>query len=214
MTVEFEELESREYDRKFNWPDEPIGELSLEETRAVFTRNLIQPFRYVFLIGLSCTGKSSFMEAYPGRRNWTVTKWDRDQIMDMIFDDGRRVDKYHQYCDALEKRLFKDLFERTKHQILIESWMSTKGTRTKYMNYMPSNIGRVCAVVFDGPTDKIVERVKENGVIDKPEKEIGMFIEEKHKAFEWPEHDEGINKIFYINTFGAKGTQYFSEVLE
>lgn len=217
--INFEEKSFRDYNKKFNWPTKiPRSlrdtDITLDEVQEKFVRKLIEPFRYVFLIGLSCTGKSTFLSKCTPRPNWTLTKWDRDNIWSMIFQDNRRVDKYYNYMDQFEEKLFSRLFDREKHQIVVEGWMSTKGKRTRYASFMPKNLGRIGVFVFDGPTEEIVERAKSKDVLDLPEDEVGLFLKSKKEDFEWPSHDEGFHSIYYINTFGQTGARYFREVLD
>lgn len=217
--IDFSEVNTRDCDKQFNWPTKVPRSLSdtdltVKDVQKKFVNSLIEPFRYVLLIGLSCTGKSTFLSMCEPRPNWTITTWDRDHLWSMIFQDNRRVDKYYNYMDQFEEKLFTDLFHRDKHQIIVEGWMSTKGKRTRYLSHMPENLGRTAAFIFDGPTDDIIERVKEKQVLNMPDDEVGLFLKNKKEDFEWPSHDEDFHSIYYINTFGTKGAQYFQKILD
>jgi predicted kinase len=204
--MDLETIEQRENTKAFNLADDP-------KKLEVQVKRLLQPYRFVLLMGLSGTGKSTFMDAYKGRKNWSLTKWKRDTIMDMLFTDGTRVEKYYNYLDQYEKKQFTELFHREHHQIVIEGWNRMRGRRTKYLSYMPSGSGRSAVFVFDGPTKAIINRNLVNDRLNLGQEEIPIFLKNKHSSTVWPTFDEGWNHIFYINTFGSRGEGYLRERL-
>lgn len=215
MMMDFKQVENRDYDSVFNWPSKSnvSGKTDkqkreqVEKYRKIICNKLMGASRLVFFIGLSCTGKTTIMNFYNGRENWSVTKWDRDNIMDMLFDQ-RYVPKFYGDIKSFEDEVFPKLFERNQHQVLIEGWFRTKQERSRVLNYMPENLGRTCAIVLDGPPDRIAERCIKEGALDKPDSEVKNFIKTRHNNYQWPTYDEGFDMIYYLNTFGKIGEDY------
>jgi predicted kinase len=204
--VNIETIDQRENTKAFTAPNN-------EEAQERMAQRLLAPYKFVMFMGLSGTGKSTFLEAYEPRPNWTLTKWNRDTIMDMIFTDGTRVDKYYNYLDQYEKKQFSELFHREHHQIVVEGWNRMPSRRKKYLSYMPKGGGRSAIFVFDGPTDRIIKRNQVSGRLNLGQDEIPLFLKDKHASTVWPTFDEGWTHIFYINTFGCQGAEYLRERL-
>jgi hypothetical protein len=201
-----ETFEPREHSKAFNMPDTPAKVKS-------FASHILKHFRLVVVMGLSCTGKSTLVNAYGGRPGWTMTKWNRDQIWDMMFPDGRRVDKYYNKIDKFEKDLFPELLAREKHQIITEGWNRLPRSRTLYRQKMGDLVGRKAVVVFDGPIDAIIARNMAAQRLDMPDEEMRVFLKKQHEGIVWPSFDEGWDSILYVNTFGEKGTDYLTKYL-
>lgn len=202
--MSFVPMETREATRAFTLPDHP-------EKKKEFVNMIMKPYRLVLLMGLSSTGKSSFLNAYEGRPGWSLTRWNRDNIIDMFFDDGTRVEKFYNYVDELEGKLFPKLFVRECHQVAVEGWNRLPNSRSRYMNYMPQRMGRKAVFVFDGPIEEIIKRNQLRGSLDLSDEELPLFLQEQHEGIVWPTFDEGWNDIFYINTFGGRGATYLKE---
>lgn len=183
------------------------------EDRQIFINQLLQPFRFVMLMGLSCTGKSSFLDAYEGRDGWSLTRWNRDTILDMVFQDGVRVDKHYQYLNRFESDLFPDLFVRERHQVIVEGWNRLPSTRMRYLNMFPQPMGACAILVFDGPISEIIHRNKVANKLNLSETELPIYLEEKHSTIVWPKFEEGWDGIYYINTFEGMGARYLQERL-
>lgn len=204
--MNLETIDQRENTKAFTLPDGP-------EAQKAMTRRLLSPYKFVMLMGLSGTGKSTFLESYEARPHWTLTKWNRDTIMDMLFTDGTRVEKYYNYLDQYEEKQFTELFHRENHQIVVEGWNRMASRRRKYLSYMPEGSGRSAIFVFDGPIDRIIKRNQVSGRLNLGQDEVPLFLKDKHTSTKWPTFDEGWTHIFYINTFGSQGVEYLRERL-
>lgn len=202
--IEFGHTESHPCNRAYQMPTEGPD---LEK----FASNLCEPFRFILLMGLSCTGKSSFMDAYDGRDGWTMTQWNRDNIWDMWFTDGTRVDKMYNDIDNFEDQFLPRLFDRQQHQVIVEGWNRMPNKRSRYLNLFPEAMGRTACIVFDGPTDLILERNLDAQKLNMPDYEIEERIPDLHQNTVWPTFDEGWNRIYYVTTFGRKGVKYLKE---
>jgi len=205
--MRFEEAELRECSELYNMPEEPAN-------KTILANHLMAPYRFVMIMGLSSTGKSTFLDAYTGRKGWGLTKWNRDNVMDMVFQDGTRVDKFYGYLAEFEGRLFDKLFVRERHQVVVEGWNTLPRLRRRYLNYMPETIGRSAIFVFDGPVEEIIKRNVASNKINLSRQELPLFLKNRYNSIVWPTFSEGWNDIYYINTFGARGTTYLKDKLE
>lgn len=203
--MEFEEIETREFTRAFNLP-------RVASKIRKFANTICSQYKLVLLMGMSCTGKSLFMEAYTGRDSWGLTKWNRDNILDMVFMDGTRVDKHYNYVDRFEEKILKDVSSREQHQIMVEGWNRMPSRRRHYLSLVGEEYQSVC-IVFDGPVEKIVNRNIEENRLNMSAEEIELFIKDKYSGTVWPTLKEGWNDIFYINSFGEEGNGYLQKKL-
>lgn len=205
--MNFQEIEMRDATSAYNLPDDP-------KNQRILANNIIAPYRFVMLMGLSSCGKSTFLNAYTGRKGWSLTKWNRDNIFDMVFQDGTRVDKYYGYVTELESKLFPELYIRERHQIVVEGWNRKLQGRKRYLNYITKGMGRTAVIVFDGPIEKIVNRNLASGHVNLSGQELPIFLKDQHRGIQWPKFEEGWDSIYYINSFGAPGTTYLKDRLE
>ena len=204
--MQFEPIPHYEYTKAITIPDDP-------KIRKTLVDKLLAPYKFSMLMGLSCCGKSTFLDSYTGRVNWSLTKWNRDNVFNMVFQDGTRVEKFYGYMNEFEGRLFPELFNRDTHQVVVEGWNLVPSGRTRYMNYFTKSLGRSAIFVFDGPVEEIVKRNQEAKRLYIPENEVEIFIRNKYNGTVWPTFDEGWDDIYYINTFGGRGTRYLQKKL-
>lgn len=204
--MDIETFEQRENSKAFTLSDDL-------NTRRAQAEKLCAPFEFILLMGLSGTGKTSFLDACRPKPNWSMTKWQRDRIVDMFFTDERRVEKYYNYVDSFEADILPELHSRENHQVIVEGWNRMPGKRRRYLNYLPKGAGRSAVFVFDGPTDRIIRRNEVSGRLNLGKEELPIFLKDKHTSTVWPTFDEGWSHIIYINTFGGRGEEYMREHL-
>lgn len=198
-------IEPRLCSGAFNLPED-------NEKAAGLVSNLLRPYSFAMVMGLSCTGKTALLRLYKPLPNWTVTRWDRDVIMNMIFPDGFRDDKYYSYINSLESDVLPELSLRDQHQTLVKGWNRTAPGRRRYLSY--AKVGKRACIVMDGPTEELVKRAKAKNVFPRmTDAEVELFIEQKHASTVWPNFGEGWTDIFYVNTFGKDGVDYLNERL-
>lgn len=199
-----ETIEPREFSEAYNFPRQ-------EDKREAFVTNLIQPFKLVLLMGLSSTGKSTFLSYCKPKSNWTLSVWNRDVVLDQLFPSGNRIEKFYNYVDKFEKKALPEILEQNYRQLIVEGWMRMESRRTRYLSYAPSQ--KTACVVFDGPPELIAQRCVESGEFPQDDFDLKEMIKEKHETIQWPTFEEGFNKIIYINTFEAEGHKYLQNRL-
>lgn len=202
-------IELRQFTDALNFPED-------ENKRSRFVETIISPFKFVLVMGLSGTGKSTFLSHYRGKKNWTHTLWNRDTIFDMMWNDGTRVDNFYGKIDKFEADILPELFVQPYHHVIVESWARMQSVRKRYMSYFPKGIGQSAILVFDGPPELIIKRNLEKGndvKFNKSPEDLKLFLKLKHETTQWPTFQEGYDRIYYINTFGKAGEEYLLQRL-
>lgn len=204
------EIEQRDSTKGVNFPQKPekIHELH---------KKIVWPYDFIMMMGLSCTGKSSFLNRnnYKTKKNWDATIWGRDIIFDSLFLSGRRPNKTYGKINKFERDVLPEKIERDYHQVIIEGWNRKQRGRNRYLNFIHNHdtVSKVI-LVFDGPIDSILRRTKLEDRFDKSEDQLEVFIKEQHKTTEWPTWDEGWDDIFYVNSFDETGAKYLRRRLK
>lgn len=200
-----ESIEPREFSGAYSLPNK-------EKKRRLFIKNLLEDYKLVLLMGFSGTGKTTFLKSCtPPKPKWTQTKWNRDPIMNQLFPDGNRIDKFHNYIQTFEKNIIPKLLDRDYRQVVIENWGRFPKSRGHFY-HLAEDYPTAC-FVFDGPDDRIIQRCKDGNKFDKSGKDLELWLQNKINAIEWPTFDEGWDDIIYINTFGQAGNEYLKERL-
>lgn len=200
-----ETIETRDYTSAYKLPN------TMKQRRS-FIRNLIDGYKFVLLMGFSGTGKTTFLESCePPQPNWTQSKWNRDPIMDQLFPNGKRIEKFHNYAQQFEKNVIPKLLDQERRQVVVENWARFPKSRAHF--YHLADTYPTALFVFDGPDERIIERCKKSGKFDKEGKDLEMWLQQKLDAITWPTFDEGWDDIVYISTFGEAGVEYFKERL-
>jgi hypothetical protein len=197
-------FESRQFTNAFDFPES-------EKERKHFVHKILEPFKFVLIMGLSGSGKSTFLTYYQGRPNWSHTLWNRDTIFDMMWNDGTRLDNFYGKIDKFEADIFPELFDKPYHNVIIEGWNRMRSGRKKYLSMLPQGYNNVAVLVFDGPLDLMMERniAKGNHLkYGKSEEDLRFFLRDRQDSTQWPVFSEGWSKIYYINTFGQAGAEY------
>lgn len=197
-----ESIEPRYYSGFFQLPKKP-------KHRQVFVNTLLKPYKFVVLMGMPGTGKTTFAKSYNPPHEETLTIWNREPIFRMIFTGGERDEKYNSYLQTMEADLIGDLLKRDDHKVIIDGWNRMPSGRKVYRSLFPENLGKTLCVVFDGPTGEILRRVdnmEKYSMMDATDRQ--MFVEDKHSTMVFPKPKEGWHDIFYINTFDDKGVEY------
>lgn len=175
---------------------------------------LLKDYRYVVAVGLPCTGKSRFLNAYEPANN-TFTVWNREYIFDMLFVRGERDEKLNTHIARLETDLVPDLLLREKHQVFIDGYNRMPSGRSFYMN-LDQGLGKTAALVFDGPEELIIERMCTTAKYYtwKSRQELELEIQHMKETTVWPTLSEGFDDIIYVNTFGMRGREYLKPRLK
>lgn len=195
-------IEPRYFTMKLNFP-------RVKQDRQRFVNGLLGQHKMVVLMGMPGTGKSTLLSYYDGKPDWTLTKWDREPIFEMIFAGGERDEKYNSYVQTMEKKLFTDLLKKDYHQTVIDGWHRLPNSRTWLPAVNPYQ--GVALVVLDGPTEKIVERCsKMKKYKHMTRDDLTLWVEQLHETMVWPTFDEGFHSVFYVNTFGKEGAEYLN----
>lgn len=196
----------RDFTNAFAVPDDKL-------TR--FVSALLSKYKLTVTVGISGTGKSTFLNHFESGPNWTHTIWERDKILEMLFSDGRRPDNFYGYLDRFEADILPPTLLIDYHRLIVSGWNRMPRSRARYLSYLPKGLGRTCCLVFDGPIDLIIERNLKHNLdrFGRGKEDLALFLRQQYLNIQWPKFSEGFHDIFYINTFGAAGEKYLSEIL-
>lgn len=184
-----------------------------EEKMTAFVSSLLNKYKLTVTVGISGTGKTSFLNHFQPSPNWTRTLWERDKIFELLFNDGRRPESYYGSIDKFENDILPKVIIEDYHRVIVSGWNRMPRSRARYLSHIPKGLGRTCCLVFDGPIDRIVERNIEHNLerFGRSKEDLSWFLRQQHSTIQWPTHSEGFTDIIYINTFGEEGAEYLSE---
>lgn len=201
-----EQIETRDFTHAFNMPVS-------DEKREAFVRSICVPYKLIMVSGFSGTGKSTFLRYLKPDKNMTLSLWSRDIVMDSLFPDRNRIDKFYNYLSGLENKIIPELLDQLYRQVAVEGWYRTKRERGRYVTWAQAAKAKSAILVFDGPVDRIIQRCARSQRFMLKGRDLEFFIEQKMQTHVWPTHDEGFNDIIYINTFGKEGEEWLADRL-
>jgi len=172
-----------------------------------FYFNILHNYKLILLCGLPSTGKTQFIQNYIARPNQTFTKWNRENIMSMIFNDGKRIEKMNKSIEVLESDILTEVLSQDFHQVLVDGWYLIPYHRKKILSYMSG--GSSLCLVFDGDINDIVSRALSEGKLKIPKEEVEMFISNKADSTTWPSFSEGWNEIIYFCSFDSEESKKY-----
>lgn len=164
--------------------------------------------RMILLVGLPCTGKSTYIANNIDPNEFEILSVDShiDAEVARRRTNGEEAtyrsiwDEYH----PTAKRLFKESLMKAledKKNIIIDKTNLTLATRAEYIALALENDYRVEAVIFETPEESLYnhllrKRGERTGKIIYPE-----VILERQQSFCMPSEDEGISRIEHVNLF-------------
>lgn len=179
--------------------------VNLEGTRGqTFFNHVVKDYKLVLLMGLPLTGKSYYMKNYEPHPGWDYSYWNKEPILTMLNRRGNIDPTFYNHINQLENSVFPKVLEQDFQQLIYEGYGRMLSFRRKLLSYQEGV--KSCCLVFDGPKNLIVERGVLQGL---SRSEFDLDLEKMIMSVQWPKFSEGWSSIYYCNSFGKDGLDYF-----
>ncbi|MBF84818.1 MAG: hypothetical protein CL489_10195 [Acidobacteria bacterium] len=184
--------------------------LEMTEPNIPYLNQLLSKYKFILAMGTHASGKTTLMSRYKGKPNGTLSYWRREPILKMLEFHGQPDPRFFNSIKKFEDDIIPELIDKTFNTVVVESWATVRSTRNHFLKFA-DNL-KTCCLVFDGPTDLIVQRAIKDNKLGYGDREMQVFIEDQQYKTIWPTFEEGWNDIYYVNTFGKAGQDYLASI--
>lgn len=177
--------------------------------------NFLNRFDFVCVMGLPGVGKTELINMFKVNDRYTLTKWSKTDIYNMIFNnDTRQYDfSYRSIIDSFEENTLLKLKIKPFHKVIYEGYLLTPQNRRRIANMFAGK--RKLLIVLDAPKKLVFRRFFDSKVNDRkhPEEELLKF-KNMSMSIKWPKFNEGWDCIVYQDVFEGQCVEYFKDTID
>ena len=120
--------------------------------------NFLNRFDFVCVMGLPGVGKTELINMFKVNDRYTLTKWSKTDIYNMIFNnDTRQYDfSYRSIIDSFEENTLLKLKIKPFHKVIYEGYLLTPQNRRRIANMFAGK--RKLLIVLDAPKKLVFRR--------------------------------------------------------
>lgn len=147
------------------------------------------------MVGLPCSGKSTFIENHITKSLPTILSAD-DNVMSMLQPNENYIDSYTKYAERASKKFYADVdhFSKMPYDVIVDRTNLTKEKRVEILEKF-SNHKKVCFFISMDP------KLHQTAIENRPEKVVPPSVmESMRESLVAPSKDEGFDTIYRIHT--------------